>query len=534
MTALVGTGKLVRLILRRDRFILPVWLLLLVVVPISYVSATEAAYPTAAGRLQYATTSGTNPTFLALYGPLYDPSIGGLVAQRAGFVPIVLGLISLLMVIRHTRTEEEAGRRELLGATVLGRQAGLAAALIVAFGANLLLALLLGLGMMSQNLPAAGSFAFAVSFAMSGCVFAVVGGLAAQLTEGAGAARGIALGALGVAFVLRVAGDIGGEGSGAAWLSWLSPIGWSHAIRAYDDERWWVIALAAGLAVVLAVAAAALSARRDLGAGLLPPSLGPAEASPALRSPFALAWRLHRGLLLGWSIGLAALGLVFGSIAYGVRDILTDNPQLEEMFARLGGSSGLVDATLAGTMGFVGVAAAGYAVQATLRLRSEETAMRAEPVLGTAVSRYRWAASHLVFALLGPTVALAVAGLMAGLAHGLNAGDVGGQLPRVFAGAMVQLPAVWILAGIALALFGLVPRIAAASWGALALFFLLGQVGALLDLPQGVLDVSPFSHLPQVPGGDVSAAPMLWLTAIAVVLVAAGVAGFRRRDVPVS
>lgn len=57
----------------------------------------------------------------------------------------------------------------------------------------------------------------------------------------------------------------------------------------------------------------------------------------------------------------------------------------------------------------------------------------------------QWAASHLVFALLGPTIAMAASGLTAGLVHGANTGDIGRELPRVLAGALVQLPAIWLL-----------------------------------------------------------------------------------------
>ena len=123
-------------------------------------------------------------------------------------------------------------------------------------------------------------------------------------------------------------------------------------------------------------------------------------------------------------------------------------------------------------MGILGLIAAAYAIQATLRLRVEESSLRAEPVLATLVGRLRWAGSHLVFSVLGPTVALAAAGLAAGLAHGLNTGHVGRELPRVLGAAMVQLPAVWLLAAIAVALFGLLPRLALAAWGALAVCLL--------------------------------------------------------------
>ena len=535
MNTLAGTGKLVRLILRRDRLLMPVWILALAVIPISFVSSFNELFPTAAARQEYADASADNGAFVALYGRVFGSDLGEMVAWRAGFMPIMVGLFSLLTVIRHTRTEEEAGRRELLGATVVGRHASLAAALVATFGANVVLAVLLALIMMSQGLPAAGSVAFGAELAAAGWVFAAVGGVTAQLTEGAGAARGIAVSVLGAAYLLRIAGDLSGQaGGGLSWLSWLSPIGWVHRIYPYGGDRWWILALVAGLTAALAAAAVALSARRDLGAGLLPARPGPAGAAPGLRTPLALAWRLHRGLLAAWIAGFAVLGVVLGGIAEGVGDLVGDNQNLQDMFARMGGRSALIDAYLAGIMGLLGLFAAGYAIQATLRLRTEESSLRAEPVLATAASRLRWAGSHLAFSILGPAAALAVAGLAAGLVHGLNTGDIGRELPRVWGAAMVQLPAVWVLAATAVALFGLLPRLAAVSWGALAICVLIGLVGAAVQLNQRLLDVSPFTHIPKVPGAAVSATPLAWLASVAVVLVAAGLAGFRRRDVPVS
>jgi ABC-2 type transport system permease protein len=280
----------------------------------------------------------------------------------------------------------------------------------------------------------------------------------------------------------------------------------------------------------LAVAAFALLARRDAGAGVLAARLGPATAAASLRSPLALAWRLHRGVLLGWTIGLAAMGAVIGSVADSVNDMASGNPQLQDLLERLGGKKALADAYVAGAMVIFAVAAAGYAIGATLRLRAEEGGLRAEQVLATAVGRRRWAGSHLTFGLLGPSVALAAAGLAEGLVYGLVAGDLGRELPRVMAGALVQLPAVLVLSGIAMALFGLAPRLAPVSWAVLAVSAFLVLLGPLMQLDQWLLDLAPFSHIPKVPGADVSATPLLWLLAATAGLVAAGLAGFRRRD----
>jgi ABC-2 type transport system permease protein len=77
-----------------------------------------------------------------------------------------------------------------------------------------------------------------------------------------------------------------------------------------------VLGLSLSLVIVLCVAAYALSARRDLGAGLLPARLGVASASPRLDSPLALAWRLHRGSLFTWTAGAVVFGILLGSTGY--------------------------------------------------------------------------------------------------------------------------------------------------------------------------------------------------------------------------
>jgi putative exporter of polyketide antibiotics len=530
MNSLAGTGRLIRLIMRRDRTFMYSWMAWIAIVPVAFVHTYGDLYKTAADRLKYARTSGTNPTFLALYGPLPNDSLGGIIAQRVGFIPVGIALIAVLTVVRHTRAEEQSGRRELLAATVVGRHAGLAAALIVTMASTVVVGLLVGLGL-TTGLPSDGAFAVGLGFAAAGCVFAAIGGVAAQLTENAGSARGIAIGAIGGFYLIRLAADVGGEHNGLSWLSWLTPFGWVTNTRPFAENLFWPLALSVVLTIVLTWAAVALSQRRDIGSGFLPARLGPADASPRFGSPFALAWRLHRPLLLGWLAAFIVLGGVFGGVAKGVDDLVNDNQALEDLFARLGGHGGIVDAYFASIMGTVGLLASAYGIQAALRLRSEEQEQRAEYLLAAPVSRITWAAGHLVFSILGPAVALAAAGLAAGLVHGADTGHVGHEVPRVLGGAMIQLPAVWVLCGLTVALFGLFPRIAMGAWAVLAAFFVLGQFGEALRFDHVLLDVSPFSHVPKIPGGEFAVTPLIWLLAIAVVLTAAGLTGVRRRDV---
>jgi ABC-2 type transport system ATP-binding protein len=181
--------------------------------------------------------------------------------------------------------------------------------------------------------------------------------------------------------------------------------------------------------------------------------------------------------------------------------------------------------------GLLGLVAAGYAVGAALKLRGEETSGRVEAVLASPVSRSRWVSIHLTFAILGPAVLLGAAGIAAGLAYGQSTGDVGHELPRVLAQAMVQLPAVWVLVGVSAALFGL-PRLASSvGWAVLAACVLLEEFGRPLQLSKRVLDLSPFAHVPKLPDDGVFAMPLAWLVLISAVLVAAGLLGVGRRDV---
>ena len=205
------------------------------------------------------------------------------------------------------------------------------------------------------------------------------------------------------------------------------------------------------------------------------------------------------------------------------------SPEARDLITKLGGVEGLTDAFLAVELGMAGVVAAVFGVQATMRLRSEETGLRAEPLLATAVRRTAWAWSHTGIALVGSAVLLVLVGLGAGSARAMQAGDIT-QLGRVVVAALVQIPAVWVVIGIVVAAFGLAPRWIVLGWIALAGFVLLGEFGSLFNLSQVVMDISPFAHVPRMPGGHLAVAPLLWLTAIAAGLVAIGLGGFRRRD----
>ncbi|HEY1706359.1 MAG TPA: hypothetical protein VGG75_42335 [Trebonia sp.] len=182
----------------------------------------------------------------------------------------------------------------------------------------------------------------------------------------------------------------------------MSPLGWPEVLRPYAGERWWVLALPLAVFVAGACLAFAVSARRDLGAGVLSDRPGRPSAAFWLRGPLSLAWRLQRAALLWWAVGFAFIFGVSGAVGNGIGSLA----------------------------------------------------------------------------------------------------------------------------------FGLVPRACAAvGWTAFAVPLVLSLFGQTLKLSHWVLDVSPFTHPPRLPGGPVAAAPLIWLPAIFLALAGLGLAGLRRRDI---
>ncbi|WP_330461904.1 ABC transporter permease [Streptomyces sp. NBC_00820] len=510
---------MLRFALRRDRVLIPVWIAVIALMVLSMPNTLESLYGTPAARADLMRQMAANTSLRAMVGPVFADSVGALTAWRVGvYAGALAGVMSLLVVVRHTRDEEESGRQELVSSGMVGRRAPLTAALLAAAVANGVLALLIAAGLAGRG--GAGAVTFGLGVGGVGLVFAMTAAIAAQLTESARLARGLTATVLGAAFVLRAAGDSASD-KGSSALTWLSPLGWLEDLRAFAGERWWVLPLFAAAALVQGTVAYGLAGRRDTGVSFLPTRPGPATGR--LGTAAALAWRLQRGAVLGWSAGFLVAGVVYGAISTGAADLVKDNEQARQIFERMGGRSGVTDALLASLIGMLGLVAALYIVQSVLRLSAEEASGRAEPVLAAAVGRLRWAAGHLVIAFGGAALLMLLTGLGFALGHG---GDTG----RILAACLVQIPAVWVVGGIAVLLHGVLPRGAAAAWGVAGAVLLIGWVGPAVDAPRFVLDLSPFAHLPKLPGGEMAWGPVLALTAVAAALVAAGLTGLRRRD----
>jgi len=528
MTSLTGTPRLIRFTLRRDRVRLPVWVLAIGLTVLGSVASFANTYPTSADRQARAAVLDSAAAQLFV-GPGYGAdhyTFGAMTAnEMLPFTAIGVALMSLFLVVRHTRAEEESGRAELVGATVVGRHARTTATLIVVGAANVLLFAILAAGLPAslEGLTANGSVAFAGALLGVGLVFTGVAALVAQLTVGARSALGIGAMVLGAAYLVRAVGDMGDT-----VVPWFSPFGWATEMRSYVDERWWPLGLSAAATAALVAGAFAIHGRRDMGAGIIAERPGAAAASGHLGTPVGLAFRLQRASLIAWSLPLFLLGLTYGAIATEAGTLYEDVESLQDYVARVGVAAP-IDQFLALSVFISVLISTGFAVQSALRLRTEESAQRAELVLSAPVDRVRWVRSHLAIALGGSTALLLVLGLAFGLARSVSADDPG-EIPRLVGASLAYAPALWVFVGLAAALFGVVPRIVGLMWGFVGVIAFVGFIGPLLKLPDWIYDLSPLEHVPRLPVADFSVAPESVLTAVAAALVAIGLVAFRGRD----
>lgn len=533
MTGFAGTGALVRLALRRDRVMLPAWLLGVAGLAASIAAMTSTAFDTPEELAAEATLMATTPA-VRMTGLMSGGTLGAYAMAR-GFVTLAVlaALMSVFAIVRHTRQNEELGRAELVGAAVVGRFASLAAAVTVTVAADLALVPLVAAGNVVGGLPADGAWTAGVAVAVVGLAFTGVAAVTVQLSPSTRAASGLAGAALGLAFVLSGVGNMLGDaepGTGlrSAWPAWLSPIGWGQQLRAYDRDLWWPALLGVSLLVVLLGVAAALLRRRDVGRGLLAERRGRGAAGRVLAGPATLAFRLQRPVLVGWGVAMVAFGVLFGALS---DQIIGADETTTSWYEQMGGTARVEAAFWTSMLLMMGMAVAAYTIQVALRMRSEEAEGRLEAVLATGVTRVRWAVGHAAVAV-GGTASLMV---VFAVAMGATAGDGPAALASLSGAALVHAAGPVVLGGVVVAVTGALPRLAsAAGWGALLVAVLLGPLfGPDLGAPAWLQRVSPFTSVPRVPGIELTAdavGPLVVLAAVAIGLGVVGVLALRRRD----
>lgn len=270
-----------------------------------------------------------------------------------------------------------------------------------------------------------------------------------------------------------------------------------------------------------------LESRRDLAAGILPDRLGSATAAEWIRGPLTLVFRLQRASIAWWSFAMTIAGLIFGAFVQPMAENAEGMPP--EILAVMGGAGSLVSGYIGFMSIYFAVMVAVFVLLTVQSLCGEEQGVRAEPILATSVSRSQWLLSWFAVAGLGALWLLTLAGLGNGLGAAVATGnwELFGQ---ALLGQVAQTPAVWVLLGVAIALYAWIPRALGLVWMVFVYSTVLSFFGDILQLSNAILATSVFRHIGQYPAEDISWAAVVTLVLIATALTAVGTLGFRRRD----
>lgn len=539
MRAFSGTWRLFRLALRRDRVKLPIIILIVAGLMVSSVQATIDFYGKSQDDINnYVATTASSATSRLFSGPIGGPNIGAVVLNETYIMMLIAAaFVSSMAIVRHTRQNEEFGRSELIESGIVSRHASLVSALLLAFIINLVLAAITFVSLFGFGLAADGSFYSSAAVFLTGMGFAGIASIAVQLADSARGANAYGALMIGSAFILRAIGDVGGKLDlitgkvSSGFLSWLSPFGWAQQIFPFNEQKLWIYWLFVMLIILSIGIAVFLMTKRDVGMGMIPTKLGRATAKKSLLSVFGLTARLQRGILRGWSIAVIVFGAIFGLTVKEFESFLEDSEEVREAFAQYGSGDNYQEIFLAVIISMMAIMVAGYAVQALLRARSEESSGQLESVLAANVGRTKWLVIQVMYVLSGVMLLLILMGSSMGISYVLSTNGPAGEILTIIGSSVVQFSAILALAGIIIAIYGIVPKfIVPISWGLFAASLLLVQLGSILKLPQFVMNLSPFVHLPALPASEFKLAPVLALLLVGMVMSVLGIICFAKRD----
>jgi ABC-2 type transport system permease protein len=497
------------------------------------IASYRSAYPDGISPTQFALFED-NPAVRMISGaPHALDTAGGFAVWDAGWIwQLILAVWAILTVTRFLRGDEDLDRADLVlaGPVRATRVTGVALAVVAAGG--LLVGMVVTISMTILGQQFASSALLGLALAGVCATFAAVAALASQLVEVRRRAAGLAAAVLGVAWIVRM---VAASTDPRAWLNWFTPLGWLDLLHLYGDPEPLALIPLIVAPVALGAVALVLRARRDTGSALLVAESGRAPKLRLLGSPTAFAWRTNRAVLLAWLLGLAAYAAIMGAILASMIDWLAGDEGYQRILAAMGLDQAL---TNKGFLAFIAtIYGLAVALQVAWRLgatRGEEEACRLEAVLAAPVTRRRWLAGHAVLAMLGG-ILLVMAGGTALWLGAVAAGSADLTWWDTTRATLNLLPIAVLVAGIAIAAFGVLPRLTVALPVAVAVVgFVASMLGPALDWPQWALDLSPFTHLALVPAEPWAATAGLVMSGIGLLLGVAGLLAFQRRDLTTS
>ena len=523
--------RLVNFTVRQDRFRILAWAVALGLLVLATAAAWNNLYPTQESREAFASALVSTPAVTAFLGPLNDATtVGGLTAWRlTSILTLVLALVGIFLVVRHTRTEAAAGRTDLLLSGQLTRQSLPIAALVPPLLTYALFAVISWIVLIGFGQAPMGSLVCVTAIVTSALTFVALALLAANVFPTSRAASGATTLVTAFLFLLFVASN---TDSGVSWLGILTPFGWASRAGAFASNNWWWIALPVALFLVVTAEAVVSTGRRDVGAALIPQREGRQSGGLWSGSPLALAWRVDRALVFLWLGALTVLAVIVGILTKSATTLLDSSQQLQELVERLGGSSNFTNAYAVSLIGAMSLATTAFAITLVLRIHDDEVEGRTELILSTDVSRRRLLTARIVIVGVSTLAIQAAVGLAIGVAYTLAADAGWSPVGNYLGVALLNTSAVWLMAAVALLVAAASPKFAWVAWAAFAYVVAMGELGALLNLPTWIQGTTPYWFVPRWPLEAFNLLPVVILLLISAALVVGAYFGLRRREIP--
>ena len=474
-----------------------------------------------------------NPAMISMVGPTAaktatDYTIGAMYAHTMLlFCALFAMIVTALHVVSHTRKEEELGLTELVRSFQVGRQANSLAVVFEIILINSILAVIIG-GMMGffqvTSIDWEGSFLFGLSIGIAGIFGGLLGLVFAQLMPTSSGATGITLGIIGLLYMLRAGTDVSKDG-----LTVWNPLGWTYLTYPFTENNWaylyWLLIGVLGLFVL----AVLLENYRDMGAGYLPERAGRAYAKRSLLSIRGFLIRINRGMIVGWLVAFATLGVAYGSIYGDMQKFLDSNGLMKQMFTHTGTS---IEASFTSTITVVLVMFVAILPIAIInKLFAEETHLRFSQLYVTKVTRAKLFVTTILLAMLVSVMGIFLSVSMLGGSALYVMNDSATITIYDFLAAGFNLyPAVCFFIGLSAFLLGWFPRLGMVSYIYLSYAFILDYFGGILDLPDWFAKTGIFKWLPKLPMEAFDGVVFSSILAISFSLIILGFYGYKRRD----
>lgn len=520
---LAGLGSYLAFTLKRNLVRYLVWIAVVVGL-FAYVAIYYQSLFTTQAELNQFIAISSAPGMTALVGKPGSATMGGAVWTKIWMtLAMTLAIGMVFQITKGARGDEESGRLEL----IRSRAFGLHAPLTSAVGGALVLSVVIGavstfvahaLGLDPAGTGMKGSLTFGLSLMGCGFLGVAVGALTNQLSASASLANSNGSLIIVGFFVLRMLGDMNEN-----VLTWFSPIGWGEKMAPWGDNKMWLILPFLLLTALALWVAYFIEARRDFGSGVLKDKAGRTKANALMQTSWGFVLHLYRGPLIGWLLGMTCAGLLFGSVARQMLDMIKN--------MKVGMLQGTgMDALLGLLLVFIAIVAMILPLQMMTGLRLDEARGLSEAQLTRGMSRYRIVVERYIIAAITLVILLLVGGASMGASYGSMAHDMS-QTSTMALDALVYVPGILTIFSLVVVLFGFVPRATVpAAWFIYAAMYFDILIGDALKLPAWINNIMPFTGTPRMPYEKFDAS-VWWFACAAVVLLGIGLLGFRRRDI---